>query len=238
MPNIKRWAENCYVSTGRWTVRVVTSVFDFQSYHNNQEQFLLSICSGSRIQDCPPDLPESGADSIYSYENLPSKHWKKYIYAYRFVQMVRSKTPKVTYYSSQAKCQLMETLEDFEAAFYDGTKIIKSSNGQMKAIDEDGHQLDLGRLTDQRDAMYSMNTHFQQCHEHCHNLERLLRDLRTEGECFPIIIGRRPAMAPASGSNTNMMTPRMQNVSDICAKKMGSHLLTIFIHSSRCLRLP
>lgn len=82
----------------------------------------------------------------------------------------------------------------------------------MKAIDEDGHQLDLARLTDQRDAMYSMNTHFQQCLEHCQNLERLLRDLRTEGECFPIIVGRRPAIASVQGSSTNMMTPRLQNV--------------------------
>lgn len=210
MSNIKRWTENCNVSTRRWTVRAKISIpqDDRQLHYFSRP----SIFSGSKIQDCPPDLPASGADAIYSYENLPSKHWKKYIYAFRFVQMVRGKTPKVTYYSSQAKCQLMETLEDFEVAFYDGTKIIQSSNGQMKVTDEDGRQLDLSRLTDQRDAMYGMNTHFQQCFEHCRNLERLLRDLRTEGECFPIIVGRRPAIASMVGSNSNVMTPRLQNV--------------------------
>lgn len=75
---------------------------------------------GVAIKDEPPDVPPGGADSIFSYENLPEKHWKKYLYAARFVQMVKAKTPKITYYSEKAKCQLMETLEDYEASFYTG----------------------------------------------------------------------------------------------------------------------
>lgn len=75
---------------------------------------------GVPIEEEPPDLPPGGADSIFSYENLPEKHWKKYQYAARFVQMVKAKTPKITYYSEKAKCQLMETLEDYEASFYSG----------------------------------------------------------------------------------------------------------------------
>ena len=31
----------------------------------------------------------------YRYENLPQQYWKKYHYAWKFVQLVRSKTPKV-----------------------------------------------------------------------------------------------------------------------------------------------
>ena len=34
--------------------------------------------------------------------------------------MVKSKTPKVTYFSDQAKCMLMESEDDFEAVFYSG----------------------------------------------------------------------------------------------------------------------
>lgn len=107
----------------------------------------------------------------------------------------------------------------------------------MKAIDEDGHQLDLARLTDQRDAMYSMNTHFQQCLEHCQNLERLLRDLRTE--CFPIIVGRRPEIASVQGLSTNMMTPRLQNVNfhRSCQIPDVSYPHNS-ISSFRCHRLP
>lgn len=77
---------------------------------------------GCRPTDRPPALPEQGADAIYSYESLPSKHWKKYIYASRFVELVKAKTPKVTYYSEKAKCLLMENTPtpDFEACFYEG----------------------------------------------------------------------------------------------------------------------
>jgi len=42
---------------------------------------------------------------------------------YRFVKLVRSKTPKVTLYTQRCKCMLMENgpdNADFEAVFYDG----------------------------------------------------------------------------------------------------------------------
>lgn len=68
----------------------------------------------------PAPLPEQGADRIYSIENLPEKHWKKYMYAFKFVELVRAKTPKVTFYSDKAKCLLMENLVDFEVCFYEG----------------------------------------------------------------------------------------------------------------------
>ena len=58
----------------------------------------------------------------YTYHDLPARYWKKYQYASQFVQLVRSKTPKVTFYSDQAKCMLMENAPnpDFEACFYSG----------------------------------------------------------------------------------------------------------------------
>ena len=41
---------------------------------------------------------------------------------YRFVKLVRSKTPKITMYTQKAKCMLMENgpTADFETVFYDG----------------------------------------------------------------------------------------------------------------------
>lgn len=58
----------------------------------------------------------------YTYHDLPTRYWKKYHYLAQFVQLVRSKTPKVTLYSDQAKCMLMENgpNPDFEACFYSG----------------------------------------------------------------------------------------------------------------------
>ena len=81
---------------------------------------------GLPIAPQPPELPTNGADHLFSYENLPVKHFKKYLYASRFIEMVQAKTPKVTFYSTKAKCQLMESRIDYEVNFYDGVKIVKT----------------------------------------------------------------------------------------------------------------
>lgn len=168
-----------------------------------------------KIQDCPPDLPESGADSIHSYENLPSKHQKKYVYASRFIQLVQAKTPKVTYYSAKGKCDLMENLQTFELSFYDGEKIVRTSENNVKIFDSDGNVI--GMTTD-NDSIRSLRIHYQQCFEHCKTLERALSNIHCDGECFPVIVGRRPATAPVLGvsksNSNNLLTPRMASVSE------------------------
>jgi hypothetical protein len=39
---------------------------------------------GCAVGDSPPGIPEEGADAIYSFESLPAKQWKKYVYASRY----------------------------------------------------------------------------------------------------------------------------------------------------------
>jgi len=70
----------------------------------------------------PPTLPIKDPVKQFTYADLPKKYWKKYQYASRFVNLVRSKTPKITLYSNRAKCMLMENEPnpDFEVIFYDG----------------------------------------------------------------------------------------------------------------------
>ncbi|XP_055594774.1 serine/threonine-protein kinase PLK4 [Uranotaenia lowii] len=151
---------------------------------------------GVSVKDEPPDLPPGGADSIFSYESLPEKHWKKYMYAARFVQMVQAKTPKITYYSDRAKCQLMETLEDFEACFYSGTKIVKSTQEGTKIVDSYGSTVkDLTNLNASLSHDYN---HFKLSFEHCLNIERALSTVNS-GNTFPLIIGRRPTSGTSAG---------------------------------------
>lgn len=174
------------------------------------------LYSGLKIQDCPPDLPVSGADSIYSYENLPSKHQRKYVYASRFIQLVRAKTPKITYYSPKGKCDLMENLENFELTFYNGEKIVRSSENNIKIFDCDGNTVS---MSNENDAMRSLWQHYQQCFEHCKTLERTLSSIHTEGDCFPIIVGRRPASAPALSTSTSRMPGVSINNNSLTKKK-------------------
>lgn len=152
-------------------------------------------------------MPEAGADSIYSYENLPSKHHKKYVYASRFIQLVRAKTPKITYYSSKGKCDLMENLENFEITFYDGEKIVRTSENSVNIFDSDGNTL---AINNENESVRALWSHYQQCFEHCKTLEKTLNSINSKGECFPIIVGRRPNSAPIVGVSkcNNLITPR------------------------------
>uniref|UniRef100_A0A182RJU0 Serine/threonine-protein kinase PLK4 n=1 Tax=Anopheles funestus TaxID=62324 RepID=A0A182RJU0_ANOFN len=158
-------------------------------------RFMLYQPDGSRgvpIKNEPPDLPSGGVDCIYNYEDIPEKHWKKYVYAARFVNMVKAKTPKITLYSDKGKCQLMETMRDYEVIFYDDTKItLSSANDEIKMIDGSG-KVYRGLSTITAADIEKLN-HFQDSHEHCLRIEKLLSTVAHSGKTFPAIIGRRPA---------------------------------------------
>nr|XP_023026817.1 serine/threonine-protein kinase PLK4 [Leptinotarsa decemlineata] len=149
---------------------------------------------GVPLAEEPPPSPVQGADKIYGLENLPEKHWKKYMYAYKFVDLVRAKTPKITYYTEKAKCFLMENLTDFEACFYEGGKVTQSIAEGITIIDSSGNKYifrspsECTTLTGELELMWS---HTQDSLDYCMLLEKTLSSLpRTS---FPVILGRRPA---------------------------------------------
>lgn len=178
---------------------------------------------GCSVGDSPPALPEEGADAIYSFESLPAKHWKKYLYASRFVNLVKAKTPKVTFYSDKAKCLLMENDPDpdFEVCFYEGGKITKVSGECIKIIDSSGHSTVLENEKDEHSLPASTRLlwdHFQQCYRHCmvleENLTQISKETATKGaNCFPIIVGKRPSLFGGK-----------ENVANIKPEKHVSHM--------------
>ena len=94
---------------------------------------------GTCLGPAPPSTPSSGADALHSYLSLPAKYHKKYTHAARFVALVKACTPKITLYTSQAKCYLMENDEaDFEAYFYEGAKVTLSK-GSMTIKEKEGY---------------------------------------------------------------------------------------------------
>lgn len=153
---------------------------------------------GVQVQDNPPELPNGGADHMYSYDNLPEKHWKKYMYAHRFVQMVRAKTPKVTFYSEIAKCQLMEDLENFEMCLYKGGKVTKNGMSNEFQLHMDSN---LNYMAQERNVVQ----HAEKCLQHCLEIEQSMSLMSLDLSCFPIIIGRRPV---------EFVTPKTQDASD------------------------
>lgn len=95
----------------------------------------------------------------FTYHNLPQKHWKRYLYAARFVNLVKAKTPKITLYGSLAKCYMMENGTDYEANFYNGGKIIITASDGLKITDKNGRTYNSLQNTDEH--IQEMYNHLQ-----------------------------------------------------------------------------
>ncbi|XP_072313988.1 serine/threonine-protein kinase PLK4 [Eucyclogobius newberryi] len=154
---------------------------------------------GFPVLDHPPALPENIL--ICSYDDLPEKYWKKYQYGSKFVQLVKSKTPKVTLYTKYAKVMLMENSPnaDLEVCFYDGAKTHKSSE-LLQVVERGGKsytvkgEVGLGGLSADSRRYVELS---DQGHSMCLSLEAAItaEEQRSTHKVpfFPITIGRRPA---------------------------------------------
>ncbi|XP_050667182.1 serine/threonine-protein kinase PLK4 [Leptidea sinapis] len=138
-------------------------------------------------------------DEVFTYHNLPQKHWKKYLYAARFVDLVKAKTPKITLYSSMAKCQLMENGTDIEMFFYSGEKITSSASEGIKIIDKSLKTYH--SLTEAQELKY-LSDHFEDCANKMKRIQGALSCI--SDECYPLIIGKRPI--PVQSSLENIIT--------------------------------
>ncbi|XP_058889807.1 serine/threonine-protein kinase PLK4-like [Acipenser ruthenus] len=160
-------------------------------YHPNEGR-------GFPLDDRPPSPPED--IFIYSFDDLPEKYWKKYQYATKFVQLVKSKTPKVTLYTKDAKSMLMENSPDadMEVCFYDGAKTHKTTDF-LRVIEKTGKSytlkgdVGLNGLSEESRAYVELSN---KAHRTCLALEAAitLEENRNEknNPFFPIIVGRRP----------------------------------------------
>ncbi|XP_029160942.1 serine/threonine-protein kinase PLK4 [Nylanderia fulva] len=171
----------------------------------------------------PPPLPSRGADSIYSYENLPACHHRKYIYAFRFVKLVQGKTPKLTLYTQRAKSVFMENgpQPDCEVHFYNGVKIDRIND--VVKITDSGDTFVEGEIPPHLETYFE---HYSECYKRCLLLESTLTSLETATghPCFPVIIGRKPCTvlnnSPYLQDKENMHTNR--NISPILPSFDGS----------------
>uniref|UniRef100_A0A4W4EL86 Serine/threonine-protein kinase PLK4 n=1 Tax=Electrophorus electricus TaxID=8005 RepID=A0A4W4EL86_ELEEL len=187
---------------------------------------------GFPLLDHPPSLPED--IFICGYEDLPEKYWKKYQYATKFVQLVKSKTPKVTLYTNFAKCMLMENSPDadVEVCFYDGAKTHKSSD-QMRIVEKSGKSytvkgdVGLGGLSPECRLYMQLS---DEGHRMCVSLEAVVsaEEQRSAGHTpfFPITVGRYGSdfttASLAKGSSP-------QSAKEGCSLSAGKILKSIFV---------
>ncbi|XP_011360431.1 serine/threonine-protein kinase PLK4 [Pteropus vampyrus] len=153
---------------------------------------------GFPLADRPP--PPTDNISRYSFDNLPEKYWRKYQYASRFVQLVRSKSPKITYFTRYAKCVLMENSPgaDFEVWFYDGAKIHKTE-ALTHVIEKTGKSYAIkgeSEVNSLKEEIKMYMDHANEGHRICLALESIIsEEEKKSGSApfFPIIIGRKPS---------------------------------------------
>ncbi|XP_034015870.1 serine/threonine-protein kinase PLK4 [Thalassophryne amazonica] len=194
------------------TGEVCMELLKTQSGQDRVKEVLRISCDGSMVTiyqpnggkgfpvlDCPPALPEDIL--ICSYDDLPEKYWKKYQYASKFVQLVKSKTPKVTLYTKYAKVMLMENAPnaDLEVCFYDGAKTHKTSE-LVRVVEKSGKsytvkgEVGLSGLSPESRQYVELS---DEGHSICLSLEAAItaEEQRSTKNVpfFPITIGRRPA---------------------------------------------
>ncbi|XP_060919023.1 serine/threonine-protein kinase PLK4 isoform X1 [Labrus mixtus] len=193
------------------TGEVCMELLKCQSGQERVKEVLRISCDGSMVTiyqpnsgkgfpvlDCPPAPPEDIL--ICSYEDLPEKYWKKYQYASKFVQLVKSKTPKVTLYTKHGKVMLMENCPnaDLEVCFYDGAKTHKTSE-LLRVVEKGGKsytvkgEVGLSGLSPESRLYVELS---DQGHSMCLSLEAAIaaEEQRSTKNVpfFPITIGRRP----------------------------------------------
>ncbi|KAJ8336216.1 hypothetical protein SKAU_G00395590 [Synaphobranchus kaupii] len=181
---------------------------------------------GFPLQERPPTPPQDLF--ICSRQDLPEKYWKKYHYATKFVQLVKSKTPKVTLYTKHGKCVLMENSPDadLEVTFYDGAKTHKTAE-LVRVVESSGKsytvkgEVGLNGLSPTSRGYMELT---DEGHRMCLSIEAAIatEEQRTASSTpfFPITIGRRPPKADSpclsSQNAPGWKPPAVSDVAQVC----------------------
>ncbi|CAG5122556.1 unnamed protein product [Candidula unifasciata] len=161
------------------------------------------------VGDHPTLIPEHCETFVYPH--FPEKLVKKYMFAAKMVKILKDKLPKVTIYTSRAKCCLTES-SSFSVEFYDGVRAL-SDGKSVQIIDSDGTSLTLTsaelnpRLSQET---LEMLEYVQQCRDLCIKIDQAISSVQAlvpgTDRLFPITIGSTSAplrLKPAQGSGSD-----------------------------------
>ncbi|XP_055958835.1 serine/threonine-protein kinase PLK4-like [Patella vulgata] len=174
---------------------------EFLKYKDNIERVAEIFIVSADGQNITIKHPDRKTETKKTYKDLPEKQWKKYHYAYKFVELVKSKTPKITMYTEEAKFMLMENSHDsvFEASFYDGAKLIVTSSGLSGRDKNGGNITEHTSSSDIRTKYHVSKQWLLQC-RHLETVISSIAHQKQDGDnMFPLVLGRRPG-----GDNVNI----------------------------------
>ena len=202
-----------------------TVLLEFSKTTSKKEKVLtaLSISSdGMKISLVEPSVKSNKNNlacdnsKAFTYHNLPAKHWKRYQYAARFVQIIRSNTPKVTLYNSSGKFMLMDNApnHDCEAVYRSSNAKVRKSKDGIKVVDSLGEN----HVFDNSEQIYSYHdtnvkelfVHASKAFSYCEKVEKGIKDLEEtlstdyHESLFPITVGKRmSSISPSSTPSSN-----------------------------------
>ncbi|GFR26100.1 hypothetical protein TNCT_687581 [Trichonephila clavata] len=144
------------------------------------------------LEDSPPLFPYNPKEvKFYSYKTFPKSHWKMYIMAKVFVDVLRGRTPKVTFFGKNAKCTMMENAPDpdFKMDFYDGGSV-KKEGKTISIIDKHGKNCVVSNVECVDKDLKPMWEEFQIMKDNCEKIVNHLDSLNIIGESvYPLICG-------------------------------------------------
>ncbi|VDN97225.1 unnamed protein product [Rodentolepis nana] len=185
--------------------------------------------------DSPVSAYEGDTCKVYRLAQLPEKYWKKYQFVSRFISMAKMHTPKVTLYTSRAKCILMERVEpqaEFELELLaDGSRVTclggeHAGNVQVISPVNGTFTVNQKQPTDNLPScIRDLITYAEKCRRRCieieSSLEKFSRDVSPldpeSTSPFPVIIGRRPNIAVTSKPLSRPLIPSSPCLSKLVA---------------------
>ncbi|CAG5129902.1 unnamed protein product [Candidula unifasciata] len=198
-----------------------------------------SVEGAPSIHGCPTSSPSG---QVYTYPDMPERLWKKYHNAYKFVEVIKSVTPKVTLLTDRARCKLMENSPspNFQACFHNGVTLLFSKM-KVTLTENDGSSLsfheDLASSHVSQETL-ALLEYSLQCREQCLKIENTVNGLQSRNShqgLFPIVIGMSTLQ---HRNNVNMGTNvcKQAAVAEKSPEQINKNV-SVFHYNYECPRL-
>ena len=130
--------------------------------------------------------------SKHTYQDLPDKLRKKYLFAHEFINILRTKTPKLTLNTEVCKCCIMENspTPNIEIQFVCGIKVKYSSHATTIQTEDNKYNLDSPKEIPEYLLPYIEQAKVYKCYST--QLETLLEGVETQlnvPPLFPVTFG-------------------------------------------------